>query len=121
MKYNKLVRDKIPEIIAGSGKAVTYRILSEEEYKFALEEKLDEEVIEFHESKSVEEIADIIEVLNAIIKANGCRWIAVIKESIKKKFAKGGFKRRAFLEDVKGEEKADDKTDKVLVDTQTSL
>ena len=104
MKYNKLVRGKIPEIIAKSGKTVSYRILSEEEYKNALEEKLDEEVIEFHESKSVEEIADILEVVNALIKANGYHRITVFKERMKKRMSKGGFGKRAFLEAVEGNE-----------------
>ena len=117
MKYNKLVRDNVPEIIAKSGNTVSYRILNEEDYKVALEEKLDEEVIEYHESKSVEEIADIVEVLNAILKANGHNRLKVFKARIKKKVAKGKFKRRAFLEEVK----ENDKEDKVLADSQASL
>lgn len=104
MKYSKLIRDRIPEIIAKTGKTVSYRILNEEEFKNALEEKLDEEVIEFHESKSAEEIADILEVVNAIIKANGYHRITVFKERMKKKIFKGGFRRRAFLEAVEGDD-----------------
>ena len=117
MKYNKLVRDDIPEMIAQEGKTVSYHILDEEEYKRALEEKLDEEVIEYHESKSVEEIADIVEVLNAIIKANGYNRLKVFITRMKKKVLKGGFERRVFLEEVKG----DDKKVEVLDNAQTSL
>jgi predicted house-cleaning noncanonical NTP pyrophosphatase (MazG superfamily) len=111
MKHNKLVRDNVPEIIAKEGKAVTYRILDDEEYKVALEEKLDEEVIEYHDSKSVEEIADIVEVLNAIIKANGHSRFEVFVARMKKKMHKGGFKRRAFLEEVKEEEKTEERSE----------
>ena len=101
MKYNKLVRDKIAEDIAKTGKTISYRVLTDEEYKTALEEKLDEEVIEFHESKSIEELADIIEVLNATIKANGYNRFKVFIARIKKKLSKGGFNKRVYLENVK--------------------
>lgn len=107
MKYNKLVRDEIPEIIAEEGKSVSYRILNDDEFKIALEEKLDEVVIEYHDTKSVEEIADIVEVLNAIIKANGHNRFKVFFARIKKKILKGGFNRHAFLESVTEEKKAE--------------
>lgn len=117
MKYNKLVRNEIPEIIAQEGKTVSYRILNEEEYKVALEEKLDEEVIEYHDSKSVEEIADIEEVLNEIIRANGHNRFEVFIARMRKKILKGGFTRRVFLEEVKD----DDKKTEVLDNSQASL
>lgn len=101
MMYNKLVRDKIPEIIAASGQSVSYRILVGEGYKKALEDKLDEEVIEYHESRSVEELADIVEVLHALIKANGQNRLKVFIARVKKKLRKGGLGRRVFLEDTK--------------------
>ena len=101
MKYNKLVRDKIPEIIAERGKSVAYRKLNEEEYKVALELKLDEEVAEFHENPSIAEIADIAEVLYALIEAYGYRVIDVIKYRAAKREEKGSFDERIFLEEVK--------------------
>lgn len=101
MKYNKLVRDKIPEIISESGKSVAYRKLNEEEYKVALELKLDEEVSEFHENPSIAEIADIAEVLYALIEAYGYRVIDVIKYRAAKREEKGSFDERIFLEEVK--------------------
>ena len=101
MKYNKLVRDKIPEIISESGKSVAYRKLNEEEYKVALELKLDEEVLEFHENPSIAEIADIAEVLYALIEAYGYRVIDVIKYRAAKREEKGSFDERIFLEEVK--------------------
>lgn len=101
MKYNKLVRDKTPELIAAGGNSVSYRILNEDEYKTALEEKLDEEVIEYHDSNSIYELADIVEVLHAILKANGHSRLKLFIARMKKKKLKGGFGRRVFLEDIK--------------------
>jgi predicted house-cleaning noncanonical NTP pyrophosphatase (MazG superfamily) len=65
-RYNKLVRDKVPEIIKKSGKTCKTRQLSDREYRHCLNEKLREEVDEFLESPCIEEIADIIEVLEAL-------------------------------------------------------
>lgn len=78
MKYDKLVRDKIPEIIAESKKIVCFRYLDGEDFKEALEKKLDEEVAELHANPSVEEFADVAEVLYALIEAYGYRVIDVI-------------------------------------------
>ena len=71
MKYNKLVRDKIPEIIANNGQKATFRVLDKTEYLTYLEKKLDEEVAEFHESKSIEELADILQVIISLTYALG--------------------------------------------------
>ena len=100
MKYNKLVRDRIPEIIAESGKKVTFRILNDEEYKIELEKKLDEEVAEFHESKSVEELVDILEVITALISAHGFKPREVTQKKDKKGAARGGFFRGMYLVEV---------------------
>ena len=69
--YNKLVRDKIPEIIEDDGKTCKTRILSDEEYIASLETKLSEEVAEYQEDKNLEEMADVLEVLQAICIARG--------------------------------------------------
>lgn len=71
--YNKLVRDKIPEIIDADKKTCKTRILSKEEYIAALEDKLNEEVAEYQADKNLEEMADILEVLRAICVARGIR------------------------------------------------
>lgn len=99
MKYYKLVRDKIPEIIERDGKKAITRILGEEEYRFYLEKKLDEEVAEFHESKSIEELADIFEVLYALSDYYG--GIPALLEELSKKVAeRGGFIKKILLEEV---------------------
>ncbi len=100
MKYDKLVRDKIPQIIAESKRVVCFRYLEGEEYIEALKKKLDEEVAEFHDNPSIEEIADIAEVLYALIDAYGYRTIDVIECRAKKRAEKGGFDKGAYLEEV---------------------
>lgn len=100
MKHNKLVRDKIPEIIAESGKKVTFRVLNDDEYKIELEKKLDEEVAEFHESKSLEELADILEVFCALSMAHGFKFFEVYNKAIAKSDERGGFAKRIFLVEV---------------------
>lgn len=68
IKYDKLVRDKIPQIIEKSGKNPVIKTLSQKEYVKALDLKLKEEVNEYAKSKNVEELADIEEVILAILK-----------------------------------------------------
>ena len=70
-KYHKLVCDRIPEIIAKSGKLPVYSILSDEAYLAKLDEKLNEELAEYQESKSMEELADLLEVIRAVAAARG--------------------------------------------------
>lgn len=60
-KYHKLVRDRIPEIIESDGKQCVCEVLSSEEYLVLLDEKLQEELHEYEESKSLEELADLLE------------------------------------------------------------
>lgn len=96
MKFNKLVRDKIPEIIEkNGGKAVT-RTLTDEEFKEYLEKKLDEEVAEFHESKSIEELADILEVVYALSEAHG-NINEMFEVRREKRKDRGGFDKKILL------------------------
>lgn len=71
MKKGKLVRDKIPEIIIADGKKPIIRILDNDEYLQELDKQLNEEIAEYQADKSVEEMADVLEVLFAICEARG--------------------------------------------------
>lgn len=104
MKYNKLIRDKLAPILMQTGNSVTMRTLkNDDEYKAELEKKLDEEVAEFHGSKSVEELIDVLDVLDALAKAYGFRKINIARTRIKKRIDRGGFAKRIFLEQIEDE------------------
>lgn len=92
-KYHKLVRDRIPEIIENDGRQCVYEVLSSEEYLALLDEKLQEELNEYEESKSLEELADLLEVMYAVVKARG--WSVEELEQVRKEKVKqrGGFKK----------------------------
>ena len=99
MKYNKLVRDKIPEIIKKKGEKCKVRIANDKEYWGKLKEKLQKEIEEFSENETIEEIADILEIIDAL-----CSYKKFNKrklESVKKQKAKerGRFKKKIILEE----------------------
>lgn len=98
--YNKLVRDKIPEIIQVSGNKATTVVAGDEEYYQLLKNKLEEEVAEFMDSDSIEELADILEVLQAITKAKGAEWEEVVTAADKKRAERGGFAEKIVLVEV---------------------
>ena len=98
--YNKLVRDKIPEIIEADGKVCRTHILSNEEYIVALEAKLNEEVAEYQADKNLEEMADVLEVLYAICVARGYSLDELEAMRAKRADERGGFKEKIFLEHV---------------------
>lgn len=100
-KYDKLVRNKIPEIIEKSGKVAVTRVLSDEEYRVYLEKKLDEEVAEFHESKSLEELADIIEVVHALADYDIDTVDELYKKWYWKGIERGGFSEKILLMEVR--------------------
>ena len=97
MIYNKLVRDRIPELIEINGEKPHIRILEKEEYLHHLEAKLDEEVGEYHRDKNAEELADILEVVFALAEANGITRQELQAVYQKKHEARGGFADRIFL------------------------
>lgn len=99
MKYDKLVRDNIPEIIRQKGTEPVIHVASEEEYWNKLKGKLSEEVSEFQEAETPEEMADILEVIDAIMKFKGFNREDI--EAIKKKKAeeRGGFENRIILDE----------------------
>ena len=98
--YNKLVRDKIPEIIEVSGKTCETEILSDEEYLKMLDKKLDEELAEYHQEQNIEELADLLEVLYATAKARGYSIEELEKVRVEKKKARGGFDEKILLKFV---------------------
>ena len=69
--YHKLVRDRIPEIIEADGKICVCETLPDEDYISFLDQKLNEELSECQESKSMEELVDLLEVMQAVVKAHG--------------------------------------------------
>lgn len=102
--HNKLVRDKIPEIIEKAGKKAYTHILSEEDYMTELDKKLNEECAEYQADKSIEELADMLEVMYAIAEARG--WSVSELEAVRREKAekRGAFERRVFLERVNDDE-----------------
>lgn len=98
MKYNKLVRDKIPEIIHQRGQKATTRILDTDEYKLALIQKLQEEVDEYiADASDVRELADILEVVYTLASVNGVSVNQLAALRLEKRQKRGGFENRVFL------------------------
>lgn len=98
--YNKLVRDKIPEIIQASGKKPVTRFLKETKYLEELIKKLKEETSEFKAEPSLEELADIQEVVLALTEALGSSKEELEKVRAEKASSRGAFKDKIFLEYV---------------------
>lgn len=98
--HEKLVRDRIPEIIQGSGKACSTRILTQDEYVAALDAKLQEELNEYQADKSMEELADLLEVMMAVAEARGHTFAEVEAIRQQKAAKRGGFRERIWLESV---------------------
>lgn len=98
--HEKLVRDRIPEVIEKSGKTCVTRVLSDEEYLAALDAKLQEELNEYQADKSMEELADLLEVMMAVAEARGHTFAEV--EAIRRQKAekRGSFRERIWLESV---------------------
>lgn len=99
--YNKLIRDNIPEIIQRDGKVAVTRVLEDEEYLLMLNQKLQEEVDEYLENGSVSELADIGEVMHAIMEYKGISLESFQRTRLEKLEKNGGFKKRLFLTEVK--------------------
>ena len=97
MSYNKLVRDNIPQIMEKNGQKAVIRILNDAEYPVELEKKLDEEVREFHEDKTLEELADILEVVYALCEAQGHTAEELHTCRRKKHEERGGIAKRIYL------------------------
>ena len=98
--YHKLVRDRIPEIIEQAGQKCVCSVLSDDEYLKMLDEKLNEELAEYQESKSMEELADLLEVVRAVALARGSSPEEVEEIRRQKAEKRGGFEKKILLEEV---------------------
>ena len=98
--YNKLVRDLIPDIIEKSGNECRTRILSDEEYLKMLDAKLDEELLEYHQDQNIEELADLLELIQAATVARGYTLEELESVRAEKAKKRGGFDKKIFLIDV---------------------
>jgi predicted house-cleaning noncanonical NTP pyrophosphatase (MazG superfamily) len=100
MKYDKLVRDLIPDIIAAKGQKVIAHFASQDEYELRLRAKLQEEVTEFLESGAPEELADIMEVVHALGNVAGLNPAGLEKVRAAKAAERGGFEKKIILEEA---------------------
>ena len=102
-KFNKVIRDKIPEIIQKDGQTCNIQILSDEKFMVEIEKKLFEEVTEYQNDKNPEELSDILEVIYRIAQLRGISKEELEKIRIKKLQNKGGFEKNLFLIDTSEE------------------
>lgn len=93
IKYDKLVRDRIPEIIEASGKSCVTEILTDEVYLKMLDAKLNEELSEYHADQNIEELADLLEVIQACAVARGHSIEELEQVRAEKAAKRGGFKK----------------------------
>ena len=96
-KYNKLIRDRIPEIIAADGRACKTQVLSDEQFQEYLNRKILEEVKEYLDSGEVEELADLEEVIRAILDVKGVTYEEFEKIRTAKVEERGAFKKKLLL------------------------
>lgn len=97
---SKLIRDKIPQIIKESEKTAQTHIADSEEYFTALKQKLEEEVKEYSGSDDVQELADILEVIHAIVDVKQIDWNELEKIRINKDEKNGSFQKRIILDNT---------------------
>ncbi|WP_049969913.1 nucleoside triphosphate pyrophosphohydrolase [Haladaptatus cibarius] len=100
MNYDKLVRDRIPEIIEENGDTPKTHVVDNDEYERRLDEKLDEEVAEFHESGDPEELADVLEVVYALADCVDVSPDELERLRAEKADERGGFSNGIVLERV---------------------
>ena len=99
-KYNKLVRDRIPEIIESSGNTCVTKILADEEYLRMIDAKLDEELAEYHKDQNIEELADLLEVIFAVTIARGYTLEQLEQIRAEKATKRGAFSKKILLKEV---------------------
>ena len=97
IQHDKLVRDRIPQILASHGAKPVTRVLDQDEYRRELRRKLQEEVAEFAQSGQVDELADILEVTYALAEVQGVSRYQLERMRTRKREERGGFEGRIFL------------------------
>jgi len=101
MRYDKLVRDNIPQIIKDNGDTPVIHQAEKEEYEQKLKEKLEEEVEEFLQSENKEELADILEVIRSLLVSKNISWQELEALRREKAEERGSFKNKIILEETK--------------------
>ena len=99
-RYNKLVRDRIPEIIKSDGKTCIIETLSDTQYLEMLDAELNEELSEYQESKSLKELADMLEVMRAVVNARGWTWEQLEQIRQEKAAKRSCFEKKILLKEV---------------------
>jgi predicted house-cleaning noncanonical NTP pyrophosphatase (MazG superfamily) len=100
IKYDKLIRDRIPEIIELKGKKAVVEVLDDDSYVRYLDKKLGEELEEYLESGSVEELADLVEVIYALLDAKEISFEEFEKMRLAKAGERGAFRKKLLLKEV---------------------
>jgi len=98
INYNKLVRDNIPEFLDNKGIPYEHRILEEHEYVEELFKKLDEKTIEFLKAKTIEELADVLQIIEEIKKLPEFKDVENVRLS--KLEEKGGFEKKYMVKGI---------------------
>ncbi|MFD2444096.1 phosphoribosyl-ATP pyrophosphohydrolase [Bacillus sp. CGMCC 1.16607] len=106
--YNKLVRDRIPDVIESTGKRFSTRILNDKEYITELKKKSFEELEEYVKTENnedaIEELADLLEIIHALAEVHGSSIEKVEEVRKVKEEKRGGFKEKIFLIEVEDEQ-----------------
>jgi len=100
MKYNKLIRDKIPNKIEANGESCITHIANDNEYKEKLREKINEEVNEFLKDPCIEELSDILEVVYTIADFEFGGKDKLEQARVEKAEKRGGFEKRLILDET---------------------
>ncbi|MDR7079369.1 putative house-cleaning noncanonical NTP pyrophosphatase (MazG superfamily) [Neobacillus niacini] len=105
--YNKLVRDRIPQVIERTGKKFTIRTLKDEEYIKELKNKSFEELQEYvnaeNDERAIEELADLLEIIHALAKCHGASFEKVEEVRRQKAEKRGRFEEKIFFIQVEDE------------------
>jgi len=99
-EYDKLVRDRIPELVREDGETPVTHAAGDEEYERRLADKLEEEIAEFREDRTLRELADVLEVVHAVREHRGVAAAELERLRAEKRAKRGGFDDRIVLERV---------------------